>query len=408
MSGPAISLDQVAKQYHRTSVRSGDLRRTVMDSWKWWGRKDETFYALRDITLSIPEGETVGIIGPNGAGKSTLLKLLSRITFPSEGTIRIRGRLASMLEIGTGFHPELTGRENIFLNGALLGMKRREVQTRLESIVSFSGLEPFIDTPVKHYSSGMYTRLAFSVASHLEPDILLLDEVLAVGDLAFKRQSLERLQEVSVAGSTILMVSHQLSYLRSFCQLGIYLDHGRVMAYGPFDDVADQYVASLGEVEQKDPAARPDRKGNGIYRLQNLRILDQAKHPLEILHCGQNVSLHLDLVSHGDSIAALEIRLDVFDMTGRQWFVMNNMISNGMMTLSQHQVTIACHVPRWPLNEGQYYIDVTILNGNDLSDHLQHAVTFIVEKGWFYPTGMLPNPVKGVLIEYDWKVVDPL
>ncbi len=209
----------------------------------------EEFWALRDVNFSVRPGEVLGILGRNGAGKSTLLKVLSRITEPTLGRVTVRGRVASLLEVGTGFHPELTGRENIFLNGAILGMTRVEIRGKLDAIVAFSEVERFLDTPVKHYSSGMYVRLAFAVAAHLEPDILIVDEVLAVGDLAFQKKCLGRLDAVSQSGRTVLFVSHNLEALRSICQSGLLLEEGRIKASGPIQEVVGQYQRTHSELE---------------------------------------------------------------------------------------------------------------------------------------------------------------
>jgi lipopolysaccharide transport system ATP-binding protein len=205
------------------------------------GPTQETFWALRDVSFDIREGEVVGVIGRNGAGKSTLLKILSRITEPTEGRVEIRGRVASLLEVGTGFHPELTGRENIFLNGAILGMSRAEIRRKFDEIVDFSGIEKFLDTPVKRFSTGMYVRLAFAVAAHLEPEILIVDEVLAVGDAEFQKKCLGKMGEVADGGRTVLFVSHNLGAVRTLCRKGLYLSEGSVLVAGDVQNVLDAY-----------------------------------------------------------------------------------------------------------------------------------------------------------------------
>lgn len=205
----------------------------------------ETFWALQDVSFKIGEGERVAIIGGNGAGKSTLLKILSRITEPTRGKVTIRGKVSSLLEVGTGFHPELTGRENIFLNGAILGMRRSEIAAKFDQIVDFSGVEKFIDTPVKHYSSGMYVRLAFSVSAWLDPDILIVDEVLSVGDQAFQRRCAERMKELTGAGRTVLFVSHSMSAVKAMCEKALFLERGRAVSFVSVDEAATQYIRSL-------------------------------------------------------------------------------------------------------------------------------------------------------------------
>lgn len=403
MSSYAIEIEGVSKAYRRVKARRGDLRSTVASAAGFLQKKDETFLALDQIHLTITTGDTVGIIGPNGAGKSTLLKLLSRITWPTSGTIRIRGRLAAMLEVGTGFHPELTGRENIFLNGALMGMHRREVQKKLESIIDFSGIESFIDTPVKHYSSGMFSRLAFAVSSHLEPDILILDEVLAVGDIAFKRKSLERIQEVSKSGCTILMVSHQLSYLRSFCHTGLYLHDGHVRSFGLFEEAVQTYLSDTSRSSVVELSSRTDRKGTGEVQLTAFRIYGEDPLPTEVLHAGEEIRFQLDIENKEDKTAPLEMRIEIFDMSGRQWFVLNNVVSSGYMEVDASAATFECTVAKWPLNEGHYYVDFTLLAAGKVTDQLSRVAEFTVEKGWFFPTGMLPHPAKGMLVDHEWK-----
>ncbi len=235
---------------------------------------DETFWALRGVDLDVGRGEVVGLIGRNGAGKSTLLKILSRITEPTEGELRLRGRVASLLEVGTGFHPELSGRENIFLNGAILGMRRAEIRAKFNEIVSFAGVEKFVDTPVKRYSSGMYVRLAFAVAAHLEPDILLVDEVLAVGDAEFQDRCLGKMRQVAgEGGRTVLFVSHNMSAVRSLCRRAVRLEEGRVAATGDTDEVVAEYLARDSREEHRQAWARPeDAPGNERVRVRRVEL----------------------------------------------------------------------------------------------------------------------------------------
>lgn len=243
------SLSQGSKQVvRRLSRRDSDGK-----------SRSEEFWALRDVSFEVEAGERLGVIGRNGAGKTTLLKVLSRITEPTSGRVRLRGRVSSLLEVGTGFHPELTGRENIYLNGAILGMTREEIRRKFDEIVAFAEVERFLDTPIKRYSSGMYVRLAFSVAAHLEPEILLVDEVLAVGDAAFQKKCLGKMGEVARGGRTILFVSHQMSQVRRLCDTSIWLDEGRIRASGPSGDVVGAYEAAIKTPRQA-PAATCDRE----------------------------------------------------------------------------------------------------------------------------------------------------
>lgn len=248
MSDIAIKVENVSKLYHIGAKSSGSLIESINNSlykinpFKRKPSIDETeFWALKDLSFEIKKGDVVGVIGKNGAGKSTLLKILSRITEPTHGKIEINGRVASLLEVGTGFHPELSGRENIFLNGSILGMTKREIQSKFDEIVDFSGIEKFIDTPVKHYSSGMYVRLAFSVAAHLEPEVLIIDEVLAVGDAEFQKKCLGKMQDVAGHGRTVLFVSHNMAPIRNLCNSGILLSNGHIASIGNIDKVIDEY-----------------------------------------------------------------------------------------------------------------------------------------------------------------------
>jgi lipopolysaccharide transport system ATP-binding protein len=403
MSTAAIIIENVSKTYQRGKVRRGDIRSSMTSWWSGIGKETETFNALKNIDLTIEQGDVIGIIGPNGAGKSTLLKLLSRITFPSKGRITIHGTLSSMLEVGTGFHPELTGRENIFLNGAIIGMKREEVARKLESIVDFSGLEDFLDTPVKHYSSGMYVRLAFSVASHLEPDILLIDEVLAVGDQAFRKQCMDKMLDVSRQGRTIIMVSHQMSYLKDLCRTGVYLHSGSVHYKGSIDDTINHYVNHYSETKRTAISDRTDRRGTGAVKLAGLVILDQNEYPLHLISAGSAVNFRLQLDLQVAIAYDVVIQLEFLDIYGQLCFVVNNSMSNHSIPKINTPQAVECLVPKFPLNTGTYFINVAIYVSNQLSDEVLNATDFEVAPGLFYGTGKLPPPHKGILVEYSWK-----
>jgi lipopolysaccharide transport system ATP-binding protein len=293
MSDPVIRVEGLGKKYvlaHRPEGRRGysTLRDALAEGLRSAGRlvlgrdpaRDdgpparEEFWALRDVSFEVQRGEVIGIIGRNGAGKSTLLKILSRITEPTAGRIILDGRVGSLLEVGTGFHPELTGRENVYLNGAILGMSRAEICKRFDAIVAFAEVEQFLDMPVKRYSSGMYMRLAFAVAAHLEPEILIVDEVLAVGDAAFQRKCLGRMGELAHQGRTVLFVSHNIGVVRSLCQKAIWLKKGRVHKQGPAGPVTDHYLRSFASVQaqQLDLRRLPRRHGGSLFRLCDLVV----------------------------------------------------------------------------------------------------------------------------------------
>ncbi|MBK8831771.1 MAG: ABC transporter ATP-binding protein [Saprospiraceae bacterium] len=403
MNTAAIIIEHVSKTYQRGKVRRGDIRSSMNSWWSGMGKEKEEFDALKDINLTIQQGDVVGIIGPNGAGKSTLLKLLSRITFPSKGRITIHGTLSSMLEVGTGFHPELTGRENIFLNGAIIGMKREEVARKLDSIVAFSGLEDFLDTPVKHYSSGMYVRLAFSVASHLEPDILLIDEVLAVGDQEFRKQCMDKMLDVSNQGRTIIMVSHQMSYLKDLCRTGVYLHAGSVLFQGNIDDTINHYVHHYKETKRTSIRDRSDRRGAGAVTLAGIEVMDQNGYPLHLLSAGSPVSIRLQLDLQVAIAYDVVIQLEFLDIYGQLCFVANNSMSNHSIPKLDASQAVECLVPKFPLNTGTYFINTAIYVSNQLSDEVLNAIDVEVAPGLFYGTGKLPPPHKGLLVEYNWK-----
>jgi ABC-2 type transport system ATP-binding protein/lipopolysaccharide transport system ATP-binding protein len=260
MTGSAIQVRGVSKRYRLGSGPYVTLRETLAALARRNGGPRPELWALSDVSLDIDEGEVVGVIGLNGAGKSTLLKILSRITQPTLGVSRTRGRVGTLLEVGTGFHPELTGRENIFLNGVILGMKRREIRRRFDEIVEFSGVDQFLDTPLKRYSSGMYLRLAFAVAAHVDPDIVIVDEVLAVGDVQFREKCLGRMSELGREGRTVVFVSHDLGSVNRLCPRSVWLDRGRVRADGPSADVIDEYVqAAVPRGAEATFAAEPSR-----------------------------------------------------------------------------------------------------------------------------------------------------
>ncbi len=307
MSDRAIRVENISKRYVLGGAGSGPSYRTLRESVQEAVRSPfrrgaaaassaaDEFWALRNVSFEIGAGSVVGIIGRNGAGKSTLLKVLSRITDPTGGRIAIRGRVASLLEVGTGFHPELTGRENIFLNGAILGMSRREIRAKFDEIVAFSEVEKFLDTPVKRYSSGMYVRLAFAVAAHLEPEILIVDEVLAVGDANFQKKCLNKMQDVGQGGRTVLFVSHNMSAVTRLCQRAIMLSEGGVVGDGPAQKVVGIYLNSgLGTTAARDWPDAAKAPGNEIVRLRSARVIDEHGEPVEALDIRRPVGIEIE------------------------------------------------------------------------------------------------------------------
>ena len=401
MGASAIKINGLSKTYQRGKFRRGDIRSSLSSWWSGFGKEKEAFYALRDIDLNIQQGDVVGIIGPNGAGKSTLLKLLSRITFPTKGRITIQGTLSSMLEVGTGFHPELTGRENIFLNGAIIGMHREEIERKLDSIVAFSGLEDFLDTPVKHYSSGMYVRLAFSVASHLEPDILLIDEVLAVGDQDFRKKCMARLMNVSGQGRTIVIVSHQMSYLRELCQKGVYLNQGQVAFEGNINDTIQYYLQHYQEEKRTPLQDREDRRGSGVVKITDASLTDPDGNALPVVTSGQEVQFRLTLKAEKEEYD-IRIQVEVCNMYGQLCFTASNTVSDHSLSSIRDVHNLTCTISKLPLNTGVYFVNINIYAQNRLADEILNVLEIDVEPGLFYKTGNLPPANKGMLVEYTW------
>ena len=300
MSYLAIRVDNLSKLYHigKAQRRHDTLRDAIVDAFKRWNvrtleRSDDTLWALKDVSFEVKQGEAVGIIGRNGSGKSTLLKILSRITAPTEGQIEIRGRVGSLLEVGTGFHPELTGRENIHLNGAILGMKRVDVDRKFDEIVAFAEIEKFLDTPVKRYSSGMYVRLAFAVAAHLEPDILVVDEVLAVGDAQFQKKCLGKMGDVTKGGRTVLFVSHNMAAVRKLCSHAILFYNGREIMRGPTDPVISKYLSESAS-EMSPVVALPPSSPNALGRGTYLRFFTQNGTPQTQFRLGEPFRIELE------------------------------------------------------------------------------------------------------------------
>ncbi len=389
------------RRFRRTADASAEHDRAA--------RRGE-FWALRDIHLNVQRGEVIGIVGANGAGKSTLLKVLSRITNPTEGEARLRGRLASLLEVGTGFHPELTGRENIYLNGAIMGMRKAEINRRFDEIVAFSGTERFLDTPVKRYSSGMRVRLAFAVAAHLEPEILVIDEVLAVGDAAFQSKCLGKMNDVARGeGRTVLFVSHNMGSIRSLCHRGILLDRGLLACEGTSDEVIRAYFSATGQEGHVDLARRHDRHGSGAVQAQSIRAIDpNTGHELHRLCAGRDVAFEVTYAASGDlSPRNVSIELTFFTQAGQFVMALNNRLSNGVFASLPVQGRLTCRVPRLPLMNGSFTAKLTIKTDEVIADQVHRAATFDVDPGDFFGTGVVhPSRHQGVYVPHEWHAPD--
>lgn len=364
---------------------------------------EETIWALRDVTLEVRRGEVLGVIGRNGAGKSTLLKILSRITEPTEGRAEIRGRVGSLLEVGTGFHEELTGRENIYLNGAILGMKKAEIERKFDEIVAFSEIEKFLDTPVKRYSSGMYVRLAFAVAAHLEPEILLVDEVLAVGDAAFQKKCLGKMDEVSRIGRTVLFVSHNMSAVQSLCQRGVLLRAGQLALDGPIDEVVKEYLTYLANGSKHAFDDNPERSGNGLVRLTAARVLDESSRPSQHLIAGRRATFEFAYKNASEAKQA-NVILTIFNHLGVAVTHLDMRLTNFAMGRLASSGKFLCTVPDLPLPMGQYRVAVGVQVNGQLSDLIPNALVFDVESSTFYDSGRSPA-VKwcACMVKHNWS-----
>jgi lipopolysaccharide transport system ATP-binding protein len=344
--------------------------------------REQYIWAMQDVSFEVAQGEVLGIIGRNGAGKSTLLKLLARITKPTSGMARIRGSVGSLLEVGTGFHPELTGRDNIYLNGAILGMKRSEIERKFSEIVEFSGVERFIDTPVKHYSSGMSVRLAFAVAAHLEPEILLIDEVLAVGDAEFQKRCLGRMEEVGAEGRTILFISHNMQAVTRICPRVIFLDSGRIVHDGPSHDVVRTYLdTGLGTSAAREWSSPADAPGDKVVRLKSIRVRSNGdvsdkvdiRHPVDI----EVEYWYID----PDQRMRPAVGLHFVNEDGIKLFVSSEVArSEWKRPRVKGKTRVRCRIPGNLLAEGQVFVHLVISTPSPHVNHLalQDLVAFHV------------------------------
>ena len=368
-------------------------------------------WALKDVSFEVKRGEVVGVIGRNGAGKTTLLKLLTRITEPTEGFAAINGRVGSLLEVGTGFHPELTGRENVFLNGAILGMRRTEIRAKFDAIAEFSGIEKFLDTPVKRYSTGMGVRLAFAVAAHLEPEILLVDEVLAVGDAAFQRKCLGKMESVATEGRTVFLVSHNMESITSLCSRTIWIDDGRLRADGEPNEIVRAYLATtraeLGAITLAD---RNDRTGPGPIRFVGIEVRDAIGNPIDTIHSGETVEFVLSYVTNGDRLANVSPFLYLRDQYDHPLLVFWSKLTAEDFETLPREGKLVCQVPRFPLSPGSYQIDVgatvNSLTVRDSGDEVKNAATIEVVTGDFFGTGRSAPPPITFQCPHSWSAED--
>lgn len=396
MRHKVIEVERLSKKYRIGNRRSDSLYASLGAMFSFSTKPKSEIWALKDISFSVEEGDVFGIIGPNGSGKSTLLKILSRITQPTAGRAMTNGRVSSLLEVGTGFHPELTGRENVFLNGSILGMRRAEIKARFDEIVEFSGVEKFIDTPVKHYSSGMYVRLAFSVAAHLQPEILLVDEVLSVGDLAFQEKSLGKMKEVAGSGRTILFVSHNLAAVRQLCTKGIFLQNGAVELEGAIHEIISGYS---GMFESKPVFPR-----SGIrITLDAVYLKDQKSNEVQSLAAGESCRIEV-VVEAEEEMSGVYMVIEFMDAFGNNIFECNNRLTGEQIILKTGKNKMVCVIPKMILTPGKYTAGLRIVAGNELVFRESGLIRFEILPGHFYATGIMPYFQRMVLTEHYWEL----
>ncbi|KAM3116139.1 ABC transporter ATP-binding protein [Phormidesmis sp. 146-33] len=425
MSNTVIQVENLAKRYiishqSKKSGSYGTLRDSIVDGTRSIARqifkssearrlnaKREEFWALQDVSFEIKQGECVGFIGRNGAGKSTLLKLLSRITEPTRGSIRIAGRVASLLEVGTGFHGELSGRENIYLNGAILGMSKAEITRKFDEIVAFAEVEKFIDTPVKRYSSGMYVRLAFAVAAHLEPEILIIDEVLAVGDTQFQKKCLGKMEDVGRDGRTVLFVSHNMNTVESLCTRGIVLSQGTVQVDGDVPTAINAHLETSRQLTREIALAdRRDRHGSGRVQMTSFRVLNSAGKPVTRLESGQDYDLEVGYHNHtGGVLQDVIASFDFLDDKGNTVLLFRTNFTNSNLVLEPDRGYIRCRIRNLPLANYLYQFSVYLAyRDSEVLDYIPDAAFVEVEGGDFFGTGHHANSKRcKILSKSDWQ-----
>ena len=407
MSQPVIRFENVGKLYRLGTVGTGTLSHDLR---RWWitsvMRREDPYlkigetndrsskghsdyvYALRDINLEVNEGDVLGIIGKNGAGKSTLLKLLSRVTAPTTGKIYTRGRIASLLEVGTGFHPELTGRENIYMNGCILGMKKWEIDKKIDEIVDFSGCERYIDTPVKRYSSGMMVRLGFAVAAHLDPEILVVDEVLAVGDAEFQKKAIGKMQDVSRGqGRTVLFVSHNMTAVKNLCLNGIVLENGTTAFKGDIDSVIDFYLNGQNERSKIKISDIKERQGNKSLYFNDISFHGQDGSEQSTFHIGESITIELTLTTDErfDNCKKNRIDIGINNNFGERITWLSTYIFTDKISLNNNKIKFT--IPHFNLQQGTYNISLFSTVDEEVADWVQNVAKIQVEPYDYYHTG---------------------
>jgi lipopolysaccharide transport system ATP-binding protein len=425
MSDIILKATNISKQYRLGNVGTGTISHDLN---RWWagirGKEDpylkvgsvndrskkadsDYVWALQDINFEVQKGEVLGIIGKNGAGKSTLLKILSRVTIPTTGEIKTKGRIASLLEVGTGFHPELTGRENIYLNGAILGMTKAEIKAKEEEIIEFSGCERYVDTPVKRYSSGMRVRLAFAVAAFLEPDILVIDEVLAVGDAEFQKKAIGKMQDISQGdGRTVLFVSHNMASIQNLCTRVMLLSNGIVETIGQTEELIDYYLKKFRDEQvSNDLALREDRQGNGVLQFMDYWIDNEKNERIYSIPSGLTFKIVLKIKNNSsETLKNIRISIGVDDNQARRITVLGNDLSGQSISFEPNEIkNVTVLIPINPFQEGFYYFTLFASIENVISDWVNNAGSFEVEHGDFFNTGKIAQKSQGhILIKHEF------
>jgi lipopolysaccharide transport system ATP-binding protein len=410
MSSPVIRAEGISKRYRiggyygyttiRESVASAAAAAMRREGPPLPGEEQRWVWALKDVSFEIAAGETVGVIGVNGAGKTTVLKILSRITKPTAGWAELNGRVGSLLEVGTGFHPELTGRENVYLAGAILGMRKNEIRHRFDEIVAFADIESFLDTPVKRYSSGMKVRLGFAVAAHLEPEVLIVDEVLAVGDIAFQKKCLGKMGDVTAEGRTVLFVSHTMSLVRALCRRGILLERGSLIRDGDIDDVVGAYLRTLEDAGAQDLRARTDRRGWHNTMITRIDV-SGSQGATGRLVTGQAAHFVFHL---GEVVSSMSCTFTIFNHLGHAISTFSSAPETSHDELDLTTATaFECVLDELPLAPGRYRIDVSLRGQGHLQDHVEGAAFFEVEEGVFQGRPIAESSQGDLVVAHRWR-----
>lgn len=425
-----LKAEHISKQYRLGQIGTGTLSHDLK---RWFysvrGKEDpflqvgdvndrttrsdqEYVWALKDINVDIHQGDVVGIIGKNGAGKSTLLKLLSRVTAPSTGTIKIKGRIAALLEVGTGFHPELTGRENIYLNGAILGMRKREITSKLDAIIDFSGCNKYIDTPVKRYSSGMLVRLGFAVAAHLDPEILIVDEVLAVGDAEFQDRCIRKMKDVSGEGRTVLFVSHNMASMKALCKRGILMENGRIAFQGSMQETIEKYLATAKKASYSgEIPADASSINTGVVKFRKLVLLDHTNAPVSSVNYLDSIQLYIELESNQNvDDCIIDVRINTMDGLELVHAMNQYVAKPGDGKLTKGLNKVYCRIENH-LQPGRYSLTMGVhqLNGLTL-EYVENIVDFsVLTVSSGDANGFVYNFQMGYIrFESAWKIENPM